>query len=410
MQELGKARSWEKEYAALSKEIKKSVRRDQRAYADRIANEAQVAANQGHIKGMFNAIGRLTNNIQPATVPIRDKEGKSITSMEGQILRWKEYLEGILNTSTTNMEREELASIATELPISIRPPSKREIVNAIKAMKNRKAAGADNIPAEVLKADPYISADILLPLFRDIWQKETFPKEWKEGIIIKVPEKGDLSQCRNWRGITLLAVISKIFNKIILERIKNLLEMDLRKEQAGFRHNRSCIAQINTSRVIIEQSVEFQSPLYMLFVDNQRAFDSLNRVWIWDELKVRGLPSKFINIIKEDYEDFSCRVLHEGQLSDSIKTSSGVRQGCLLSPLLFLLVTDGVLHRALDGKKRGLTWSVQESLEDMKYADDVCLVSHKYEHMCRKLDDLWKESKKAGLEINSSKTEVKQGL
>ena len=228
-------------------------------------------------------------------------------------------------------------------------------------MKNGKATGTDNIPAEVLKADPYISADILLPLFQDIWQKETFPKESKEGIIIKVPKKGDLSQCRNWRGVTLLAVISKIFNKIILEQIKNSLEMGLRKEQAGFRHNRSCIDQINTLRVIIEQSIEFQSPLYMLFVDYQRAFDSLSRAWIWDEL----------NRIKEGYEDFSCRVLHEGQSSDSIKTSSGVRHGCLLSPLLFLLVMDGVLHRALDGKKRGLTWRVQELLENMEYADDV---------------------------------------
>jgi len=73
--------------------------------------------------------------------------------------------------------------------------------------------------------------------------------------------------------------------------------MGLQKEQAGFCQNRSCIDQINTLRVIIEQSVEFQSPLYMLFVDYQRAFDSLNRAWIRDELKVRGLPSKFINII-----------------------------------------------------------------------------------------------------------------
>jgi len=64
--------------------------------------------------------------------------------------------------------------------------------------------------------------------------------------------------------------------------------MGLRKEQAGFRHNRSCIDQINTLRVIIEQSVEFQSPLYMLFVDYQRAFDSLSRAWIWDELKALG--------------------------------------------------------------------------------------------------------------------------
>jgi len=124
--------------------------------------------------------------------------------------------------------------------------------------------------------------------------------------------------------------------------------MVLQKEQAGFHHNRSCIDQFSTLRVIIEQSVEFQSPLYMLFVDYQRAFDSLSRAWIWDELKVRGLPSKFINIIKEGYEGFSCRVMHEGQLSDSIKTTSGVRQGCLLSPLLFLLVMDGVLHRKED--------------------------------------------------------------
>jgi hypothetical protein len=160
-----------------------------------------------------------------------DRPCISITSIEGQIHRWKEYLEELLNTSTPCMEREEPASIPTELPLSIRPPSKREIVNAIEAMTNGKAAGADNIPAEVLKADPYMSADILLPLFQDIWQKEKFPKEWKEGIIIKVPKKGDLSQCRNWRGVTLLAVISKIFNKIVLEWIKNSLEM-------GFGRNR----------------------------------------------------------------------------------------------------------------------------------------------------------------------------
>jgi hypothetical protein len=166
---------------------------------------------------------------------------------------------------------------------------------------------------------------ICVCIFHIVWQKEKFPKESKEELIIKVPKKGDLSQCRNWRDATLLAVISKIFNKIILEWIKNAMEMGLRKEQAGFRHNRSCIDQISTLRMIIEQSVEFQSPLYMLFVDYQRAFDSLSRAWIWDEIKVRGLSSKFINIIKEGYEDFSCGVLHKGQLSDSIKTSSGVR-------------------------------------------------------------------------------------
>ena len=85
-------------------------------------------------------------------------------------------------------------------------------------------------------------------------------------------------------------------------------------------------------------------------------------------------------------------------------SSSGDRQGCLLSPLLFLLVLDGLLRTALDGKKRGLTWRLKESLEGMEYADDICLVSHKCEHMQKKLDDLWEESKKVGLEINPLKT------
>ena len=63
------------------------------------------------------------------------------------------------------------------------------------------------------------------------------------------------------------------------------------------------------------------------------------------------------------------------------------------------------MRRALDGKKRGLTWRLKESLEDMEYADDICLVSHKYEHMQKKLDDLQEESKKVGLQINPLKTE-----
>jgi hypothetical protein len=72
---------------------------------------------------------------------------------------------------------------------------------------------------------------------------------------------------------------------------------------------------------------------------------------------------------------------------------------------LFLLALDVVKRRALDGKKRGMIWRLKESLEDIYYADGECLVSHRYEHMQRKLDDLWEKSKKVDLEINPSKTE-----
>jgi hypothetical protein len=91
---------------------------------------------------------------------------------------------------------------------------------------------------------------MLYPLFLVIWNEELFPSDWKEGIIVMIPKKGHLGNCSNWWGITLLATVSKIFNKIILERIMEPLEKKIRKEQAGFHPNWSCIDQINTLRLI----------------------------------------------------------------------------------------------------------------------------------------------------------------
>jgi hypothetical protein len=148
-------------------------------------------------------------------------------------------------------------------------------------------------------------------------------------------------------GVTVLVLSRKVFSKTcILELIKNLLEKGNRKEQAAVRHNMSCVDQINTLTVVIEQYLEFQCPLYMC-VSCQRASGSFSRAWIWDELMVRGLTSKIINKISEDCKDFCWRVLHGGQLSGRIQTSAGVGQGCLLSPSLFVLVVGGVLRGAL---------------------------------------------------------------
>jgi hypothetical protein len=71
----------------------------------------------------------------------------------------------------------ETAQTCPELQISVRPPSKREIIEAIKAMKKGKAAGIDNIPTEILQADPHLSAEMLYPLFLDTWKEERFPKD-----------------------------------------------------------------------------------------------------------------------------------------------------------------------------------------------------------------------------------------
>jgi len=81
----------------------------------------------------------------------------------------------------------------------------------------------DRITSEMLKTDGKLSADILLHLPNEIWEKERIPSEWKTRIIIKLPKKGSLTECGNWRGITLLSVPRKILCRIILDRMKDAI-------------------------------------------------------------------------------------------------------------------------------------------------------------------------------------------
>ncbi|WP_353839200.1 reverse transcriptase domain-containing protein, partial [Acinetobacter baumannii] len=115
---------------------------------------------------------------------------------------------------------------------------------------------------------------MMLPLLQKIWKERVVPSDWKKGHIVKIPKKGDLGLCKNWRGITLLSVPSKVLTRIILDRLKSAIDNRLPPEQAGFRTNKSCIDQIAAFRIIIEQSLEWHSPLLLNFMDSRQAFDS----------------------------------------------------------------------------------------------------------------------------------------
>ena len=227
---------------------------------------------------------------------------------------------------------------------------------------------------------------------------------------MKLPKKGEAGNGNNWRGITLLSVPSKVLSKIILDRRVRAVDPLLRREQAGFRPNRSCVDHINTLRVIIEQASEWQRGLYTLFVDFEKAFDTVRWESMWTRLKRIGVPNKIIGLIQAAYAGYACRVIHNGELSDEIEVQAGVRQGCLLSPLLFLITLDCVLHDALDNHSRGIQWGLHDQLESLEYADDICLLSHTQEAMAAKLEDIRREAGKVGLKINAAKTkEIRAG-
>ena len=256
----------------------------------------------------------------------------------------------------------------------------------------------------MLKTQSNMVARKLEEVFKLIWKNEEIPEEWQKGVIIKLPKKGDLENCNNWRGVTLLSVPSKVLGRVIIVRIRDALDNKLRKEQAGFRRGKGCMQQIFILRNIIDQCLEWNSPLFINYVDFRKAFDSIHTESLWRIMKYYGIPSKIINLVKMSYKNFRCAVEHEGKLSKWFPVMSGVRQGCVMSGFLFVLVIDWIMRKTTR-RKRGIQWGL-DTMEDLDFADDLALLSTSRRNLQQKTNELEVHAKRTGLHINTAKTKV----
>lgn len=158
-----------------------------------------------------------------------------------------------------------------------------------------------------------IAADTvrLLPQFvRGHLGKEEFPKDWTLGTIVGIPKKGNLAdQWNDWKGVTLLSIPSRVFCKVIIMRIENVVDTTLRKEHwVGFRRGpeRNNWAYIHSrdhdslyGALILEQSNEWQRNIYINFVDFEKEFDSVHGRNLWKVLRHYGIPAKVTKIISQ---------------------------------------------------------------------------------------------------------------
>ena len=180
----------------------------------------------------------------------------------------------------------------------------------------------------------------------------------------------------------------------------------LRDRQAGFRRYRSCTDQNATLRIIVEQSLERSSSQYVSFADVLKAFDSLHRDTLWKLLRHYGIPAKLTRLIQKSYEGTSCQVVHGGQLTRSLDIKTRVRQGCLLSPFLFLLAINWVMKQTTEGKKNGIRWILWTQLDDLDFADDLALLSNSRQQMPEKTSILAAYASQVGLQIHPHKTKI----
>ena len=182
-------------YQELNREVKRSCRRDKRVYVESEAERAEEAGRRGDVKTLYEAIGRLSERFQSTRKPVRNEAGVLLSTAEEEIHRWKEHFERVLNlVEPLNPPEVEPRNEFNSRTGCI---TRAEIKNAKKKLKSGKATGCDNMPPEAIKAGGEVSEEVLLDLYNQIWSKEKVRDEWKKGLVIKLPKKGDLSNCKN---------------------------------------------------------------------------------------------------------------------------------------------------------------------------------------------------------------------
>ena len=308
------------------------------------------------------------------------------------------------NSVQDNQDNNEMIDLDADI-------TEEEIRYAIDKLKTGKAPGVDQIPPEFYKCIRDNILGYLKSLYNTIFNKAKFPTAWATAIIVPIFKRGNVDNPNNYRGISLLNILSKIFTSVLTNRLYNWAEQNdrIRPEQAGFRRNYSTTDHIFTLRQIISNALygERRQKIYCIFVDYQKAFDTVKRHVVWEILEKIGVTNKFLKMLKGIYERVLGRVRAGNELTDEFECPLGLRQGCKLSPIIFSLLINEVAED-LDKKARA-GYQLMRGKRDIKslmFADDLAIISDTPAGLQRAINVLQETSQRLGLTINLDKTKV----
>ena len=175
-------------------------------------------------------------------------------------------------------------------------------------MKSGTAPGPDKISADLLRAGNHVLHSLLVAHMTSYLQKERIPDQWRSSRTVILHKKGDRDDLRNYLPISLLTVLYKLFTKIILTRISRTLDEAQPYEQAGFRQGFSCMDHIQTVAMVIEVCREYHLPLVLIFVDYEKAFDSVETNAILSALVDQGVDASYIRTLADYYHRCSTTI------------------------------------------------------------------------------------------------------
>ena len=288
-----------------------------------------------------------------------------------------------------------------DIPINI-----DEVKAAIKELKKGKSGGADLLINELFVYDDAMLQPYLVSLFNFVFESGVFPDTWSEGLLVPLHKKGSKSSPDNYRGITLLSVLGKIFTRILNKRLDSWAEKyEIYIEaQYGFRRDRGTTDSLFILNQIINQVLENGKKLYAFFIDFSKAFDRVVHDNLWYKLLKNGISGKMFSVIRSMYTCLKTRVVNNGEKSQAFYCQLGVRQGECLSPFLFALYINDIEH-CLESPTSGITLGHLRFLL-LLYADDVVIFADSEAELQSAINRLYAYCNRWKLQINISKSYI----
>uniref|UniRef100_A0A0A9Y6A7 RNA-directed DNA polymerase from mobile element jockey n=1 Tax=Lygus hesperus TaxID=30085 RepID=A0A0A9Y6A7_LYGHE len=317
---------------------------------------------------------------------------------------WYEHFKALLNPSR------DVGSIAYARPLVTierldKPFELWELKCVLNKAKANKAPGPDQIPYEFFKGMDVECLQILLNFFNEVFESDEAPKSFGRSVIFPLFKKVARNIVNNYRGISFMNTLAKVYAGLLLERLSLWMEEEgvLNEYQAGFRKNFSTIDNIFnlTSLVKIKLRIK-RSRVYAFFIDFASVFDRVNREYLWYKLSREGVSTKFINALSRLYAHTESAVkLANSSTTEYFATCSGVKQGCLLSPSLFALYLNDLHDFLTEG-----VWVGDREVRHLSFADDVILLASSVVGLQRMIDRMEEYCRTWGLELNLSKSKI----
>ena len=174
-------------------------------------------------------------------------------------------------------------------------------------------------------------------------------------MCVAIYKQGDKNECGNYRTIALISHASKVLLRLIQGRLEVFLIPELPIEQAGFRRGRGTRDHIANLRCMMEKAREHPKDLCMCFIDYKTAFDCVDHDILWVILRDMGVPVHLIVLLRRLYANQEAIVRTEFGETENIDIGKGVRQGCILSPLLFNIYAENIMREALEEWQSGIS-------------------------------------------------------